>query len=77
MGELLAMSYELLASGRLRKNSLVAQILTSAAKAAIQNKTVIAALKRCATRNRLADRLFPQPASFQFSEKAKLNGDDF
>jgi hypothetical protein len=29
---------------------LAAQISTSAAKAAIQNKTVIAALKRCATR---------------------------
>jgi hypothetical protein len=42
----------------LRKNSLATQILTSAAKAAIQNKIVIAALKRCATQNRLADRLF-------------------
>jgi hypothetical protein len=34
--------------------------LTPAAKAAIQKKAVIAALKRCATQNRLTDRLFPQ-----------------
>jgi len=40
-------------SSRLRKNSLVAHILTSAAKADTQSRTVIAALKRCATQNQM------------------------
>ena len=35
----------------LRKNSFTTHILTSAAKAANENKVLIAALKRCATQN--------------------------
>jgi hypothetical protein len=35
--------------------------LTSAAKAAGENKPDIAALKRCATQNQVQHRLFPQP----------------
>jgi hypothetical protein len=35
--------------------------LTSAAKAAGENKPITAALKRCATQNQVQRRLFPQP----------------
>ncbi len=34
---------------------------TSAANAGIENKPIIAALKRCATQNRAFNRVFPQP----------------
>ena len=44
---------------------LATQILTSAAKAAIQSKAVIAALKSCTTQNLWTGRLFPQHADEQ------------
>jgi len=45
----------------LGKNSFATRILTSAAKAATQNKAVIAALKRCATQNAPPKMRHPKP----------------
>ena len=49
-------------TNRLLTKSFATHSLTSAAKAAGENKTAIAALKRCATQNQVQHRLFPQPA---------------
>jgi hypothetical protein len=45
----------------LRKKYSLRRSATSAAKAGIENKPVIAALKRCATQDRGHNRVFPQP----------------
>jgi hypothetical protein len=48
--------------GLLRKKIFVMHNVTSAAKTAGENKLLIAALKPCATQNRVRRRLFQQPA---------------
>jgi len=44
-------------SSRLRRDSLTAHLMTSAAKAVTQSKGIIAALKRCATQNQVQHRI--------------------
>jgi hypothetical protein len=50
------------ASSRLLKNSFLGVSPTSEAKAGVENKLVIAALKRCATQKQGQNRVFQQPA---------------
>ena len=50
------------ATSRLLKESLSRRKLTSAAEGAIESMAGIAALKRCATKNRIPRRVFQQPA---------------
>jgi hypothetical protein len=45
-------------SNRLRKKCLPRRSVTSAAKAGAENKTVIAAVNRCATQKKSANRTF-------------------
>ena len=47
---------------RLLKKFFATHSLTSAAKAAGEDKPVFAGLKRCATQNQVQHRLFSQPA---------------
>ncbi len=49
-------------SNRLGKKCLPRRSVTSAAKAGAENKTVIAAVNRCATQKKAQTGLFPQPA---------------
>jgi 8-hydroxy-5-deazaflavin:NADPH oxidoreductase len=55
------------APSRLLKNSFLGVSPTSEAKAGIENKLVIAALKRCATQKQGQNRVFQQPARASFS----------
>ena len=47
-------------SSQVAENYFRLRYFTLAAKAAIENMAVIAALKRCATKNRIPGRVFPQ-----------------
>src|SRR5690242_12380161 len=59
-------------NSRLRKNHFATCALTSAAKAAAENRAVIAALKRCATPNPTQHRVFPRPARASSSDSPHL-----